>query len=85
MANLDDATKITSGIALNTLVYETLEFVRQQLSAWRDDLERPEEESEEKLNSNLCDYLNYRAATATRWRSSTTKNSRRAAGGSTCR
>ena len=39
MANLDDATKITSGIALNTLVYETLEFVRQQLSAWRDDLD----------------------------------------------
>ena len=61
MANLDDATKITSGIALNTLVYGTLEFVRQQLSGWRDDLERPEEESEEKLNSNLCDYLNYRA------------------------
>ncbi len=61
MANLDDATKITSGIALNTLVYGTLEFVRQQLSGWRDDPERPEEESEEKLNSNLCDYLNYRA------------------------
>ena len=61
MANLGDATKITSGIALNTLVNETLEFVRKQLPGWRDDPERPEEVSEEKLNSNLCDYLNYRA------------------------
>jgi len=61
MANLGDATKITSGIALNTLVNETLEFVRKQLPGWRDDPERPEQVSEEKLNSNLCDYLNYRA------------------------
>ena len=35
MANLGDATKITSGIALNTLVNETLEFVRKQLPGWR--------------------------------------------------
>ena len=65
MANLGDlsggTTKITSGIALNTLVNETLEFFRHHLPGWRDDPERPEENSEEKLNSSLCDYLNYRA------------------------
>ena len=65
MANLGDlpggATKIASGIALNTLVNETLEFFRRHLPGWRDDPERPEEDSEEKLNSSLCDYLNYRA------------------------
>ena len=65
MANLGavvgGSTGITSGITLNTLVNETLDFVRKQLPGWRDDPERPEAESEEKLNSNLCDYLNYRA------------------------
>ncbi len=61
MANLGDVTRITSGIALNTLVNETLDFVRKQLAGWRDDPERPEEEAEEKLNSNLCDHLNFRA------------------------
>jgi hypothetical protein len=55
------STGITSGIALNTLVNETLAFVLEQLPSWRDDPERREEESEEKLNSQLCDYLNYRA------------------------
>jgi hypothetical protein len=65
MANLGavvgGSTGITSGIALNTLVNETLDFVRKELPGWRDDPERPDAESEEILNSNLCDYLNYRA------------------------
>jgi hypothetical protein len=65
MANLGDlsggTSKITSGIELNALVKETLEFFRRHLSDWRDDPERKEEESEEKLNGSLCDYLNYRA------------------------
>lgn len=65
MANLGDlagaSTKITSGIELNTLVKETLDFFFKHLPGWRDDPERPDEESEEKLNSSLCDYLNYRA------------------------
>ena len=54
MANLDDptgaATKITSGIELNTLVKETLDFFLRHLPGWRDDPERPEEDSEERLN-----------------------------------
>ncbi len=65
MANLGDlsggATKITSGIELNTLVNETLKFFRRHLPGWRDDPERQEEDSEERLNGSLCDYLNYRA------------------------
>jgi len=65
MANLGDlvggASKITSGIALNTLIIETLYFFRKHLPGWRDDPERPEDDSEERLNSSLCDYLNYRA------------------------
>jgi hypothetical protein len=55
------ANGITSGIALNTLVNETLEFIRRQLPGWRDDPERSEVDSEESLNGSLCDYLNYRA------------------------
>ncbi len=65
MASVGDltgaATRITSGIELNTLVNETLDFFLRHLPGWRDDPERPEEDSEEKLNSSLCDYLNYRA------------------------
>ena len=37
----------------------TLEFVRKHLSEWRDDPDRPEVQSEEKLNGLLCDYLSY--------------------------
>ena len=44
MANLGDltgaATEITSGIELNTLVKETLDFFLRHLSGWRDDPER---------------------------------------------
>jgi hypothetical protein len=50
--------QITSGIAANTLVDRTLEFVRNQIPNWRDDPARPTEESEERLNAQLCKYLN---------------------------
>jgi hypothetical protein len=65
MANAGSSTGGLSGITRelvpNTLVDETLSFVRKELSGWRDDPERPEESAEEKLNLQLCKYLNVRA------------------------
>src|SRR4051794_24713290 len=55
------APGITGDLVPNTLVDETLAFVRRELSGWRDDPERPEETAEEKLNLQLCKYLNVRA------------------------
>ena len=52
---------ITSGLALNTLVNETLAFIRDELPHWRDDPERVDELVEENLNLQLCKYLNVRA------------------------
>jgi hypothetical protein len=42
-------------------VSKTLEFIRQQLPAWRDDPERPRDSSEKRLNSSLCDFLDSRS------------------------
>lgn len=42
-------------------VPRTLEFIRNQLPAWRDDPERPQESSERRLNASLCSHLNSRA------------------------
>ena len=39
------------------LVPRTLEFIRQQLPAWRDDPRRPKKVTEKGLNSSLCDFL----------------------------
>jgi hypothetical protein len=53
-----DRGRITSGLARNVFVERTLEFVRDELPKWRDDPARPSEESEERLNAQLCKYLN---------------------------
>jgi len=53
--------RITSGIEPNTLLTRTTEFVYRQLPEWRDDPERTEESAEEKLNAQLCKFLNSRA------------------------
>ena len=54
--------RITSGlIAQDNLSLKTIEFVCLQLPAWRDDPNRPFEESEPKLNSQLCDFLDAQA------------------------
>jgi len=42
-------------------ISKTLEFVRTQLPAWRDDPKRPADSSEKRLNSSLCDFLANRA------------------------
>jgi hypothetical protein len=55
--------KITSGISLGALAYQTIDFVRKQLPAWRDDPDRQEEQAENKLNSQLCKFLDAHART----------------------
>jgi hypothetical protein len=41
-----------------TLVERTIEFVFSELAGWRDDPDREPEEAEERLNAQLCKYLN---------------------------
>ena len=54
--------QITSGITeQNTLALRSINFVHKQLSDWRDDKYRPIEQSENKLNLQLCKFLNARA------------------------
>ncbi len=45
------------------LVPRTLEFIRQQLPAWRDDPRRPKKVAEKGLNSSLCLFLGNSAKT----------------------
>lgn len=53
--------QITSGISVNTVALRTIVFVREQLPIWRDDPDRPDEQSENKLNLQLCRFLDTRA------------------------
>lgn len=53
--------KITFGLALGTLVSKTIDFVQEQLPFWRDDPNRPDEQSENKLNLHLCKFLDVKA------------------------
>lgn len=56
-----DIERITSGISPDTLALKTIDFVRQQLPTWRDDPYRSYEESENKLNLQLCKFLDAEA------------------------
>ena len=49
--------KITSGIIPDQTIQMTLAFVYQHLPVWRDDPNRPAEESEKELNLQLCKFL----------------------------
>ncbi len=54
--------RITSGIEReNALAIRTIDFVSQQLPAWRDDPDRHQEEAEDRLNLQLCKFLDSRA------------------------
>ena len=54
--------RITSGIDReNTLAIKTINFVSRQLPAWRDDPVRPQEQAEDRLNLQLCKFLDSRA------------------------
>jgi hypothetical protein len=49
--------QITSGVTGNTIIERTLEFVERELPLWRDHAERKAEQSEERLNAQLCKHL----------------------------
>jgi len=49
--------RITSGIEESRLVLQTINFVRRQLPAWRDDPDRTDGKSEPRLNLDLCKFL----------------------------
>ena len=53
--------EITSGIKHRTLQLAIISFVHQQLPFWRDDPDRPFEQSELKLNPQLSKFLNFQA------------------------
>lgn len=50
--------QITSGLEPNALAQKTIDFVYRQLPAWRDDPSRTNEKAENKLNLQLCKFLN---------------------------
>ena len=53
--------KITSGIKFRTFQLTIITFILQQLPSWRDDYDRPNEQSEDKLNLQLCKFLDSHA------------------------
>ena len=53
--------KITSGLLPDTLALKTIDFVYTQLPAWRDDPDRIDKPSENKLNLRLCKFLDSHA------------------------
>jgi len=53
--------KITSGIKFRTFQLTIITFILQQLPSWRDDSDRPNEQSEYKLNLQLCKFLDAHA------------------------
>ncbi|MHB1459544.1 MAG: hypothetical protein ACYC0V_21750 [Armatimonadota bacterium] len=53
--------RISTGIEQNKLQLRTIEFMRQQLPAWRDDPDRPDEQAENKLSLQLCKFLDSQA------------------------
>lgn len=54
---IKEYSQITSGIDQGALALKTIDFVRRQLPDWRDDPHRPYEQSEKKLNLQLCKFL----------------------------
>lgn len=50
--------RISKGPSSNGLAKRTLDFVKRELPNWRDDPDRNAEASEERLNAQLCKYLN---------------------------
>lgn len=53
--------RITKGLRPGTLVDKTIAFVHRQLAPWRDDPDRTDEKSENRLNLQLCKFLDSRA------------------------
>jgi len=55
------AGRITSGINARTFQLAIISFVQQQLPFWRDDPDRPTDQLEHKLNSQLYKFLDHQA------------------------
>jgi len=53
--------EITSGLKPRTFQLAIINYIHQQLPIWRDDPDRPLEQSEPKLNSQLSKFLNPQA------------------------
>lgn len=53
--------QITSGLSQGALALKTIQYVRDRLPAWRDDPDRPHEVIEDKLNAQLCKFLDAHA------------------------
>lgn len=53
--------KISSGIEDDSLVMKTVGFIQRQLPAWRDGTDRAQEQAENRLNLQLCKFLDSRA------------------------
>jgi hypothetical protein len=49
---------LTSGVGFGVLVEKTVGFIQDQLLHWRDDPARLRADSEERLNAQLCKFLN---------------------------
>jgi hypothetical protein len=49
--------QISEGIELNNFALKIIEFVYQSLSVWCNDPDRPKEQAENKLNLQLCKFL----------------------------
>ncbi len=60
MAN-NNFNGITHGISNDTLPAKTIDFVYNNLASWRDDPDRPNESAENKLNLQLCKFLDAKA------------------------
>lgn len=61
MGNPNPHGRITTGISADTAALRTLEFIKTQLAAWRDDPERPSAQRERDLNAQFCKFLNVAA------------------------
>lgn len=53
--------KLTSGPPQDALALKTIQYIQDRLSAWRDDPDRSHEDSEDKLNAQLCKFLDSHA------------------------
>ncbi len=53
--------KLNSGITPDQFTQSTLVFVYRHLPSWRDDPQRPAEQAEDKLNLQLCKFLDIQA------------------------
>ncbi len=58
---MSSSGQITSGVKSHASILSIITFVCKQLPSWRDDPDRPTEQSERKLNSQLYKFLNSQA------------------------